>query len=80
MALRYTGSANEFYLPGNPKAYKNGDVVPISQQDALHMIEQSSLHSFELVKSGEDLEEKVTTPEPAFPSTPVVTEASKKDK
>lgn len=76
MPLRYTGSASTFYIPGDPKPYKNGDIVPISQRDAQHMIEQSSLHSFEITNSGEDLEEKLTqpdTPAIAFASDPVST-------
>ena len=63
MPYRYTGQASEFRLPGDPKVYKNGDIVPISKADALHMSQYSHLHSFEIVNSGEDLMDAVTAPE-----------------
>lgn len=51
-------------IPGDPKIYKNGDIVPISKNDALHMTSQSSMHSFEIVNTGEDLMDKATEPVP----------------
>lgn len=61
--LKYTGRAVSFRLPGSDKEYKHGDIVPISQRDALHMIDYSDLHSFELVDTGEDLLETKTAPQ-----------------
>ena len=62
MPYRYTGRASSFYLQGSDKEYKRGDIVPISKQDALNMIEQGNLHSFELVDEKIDLEDVVTKP------------------
>lgn len=63
MGYRYVGSASVFRLPGDPKEYKYGDIVPISEKDALHMSSYSNLHRFETVKSGKDLMDVVTTPD-----------------
>lgn len=62
MQYKYTGRAAEFRIPSDPKVYKYGDIVPISKQDALHMADYSTLHSFEEVKSGVDLMDKETSP------------------
>lgn len=71
MGFKYTGRASEFRIPGDEKVYKPGDIIPISREDALHMSEQSNLHSFEIVKSGDDLMENATKPEPISTATPI---------
>ena len=45
MALRYTGRATALVIDG--KAYRAGDLVPLSQAEALRMAARSHLHSFE---------------------------------
>ncbi len=63
MALKYTGRSI-LHLPGIERTYKEGDIVPISQKDALNLINQNSrLHSFEIVNTGEDLEDRATKPD-----------------
>lgn len=56
MALRYTGRANPLVIDG--RAYAPGDIVPLSQADALRMAARSNLHSFE----------DVPDPKPSRPS------------
>ena len=67
MPLRYTGRAAELRHPNHPdKVYKPGDIVPLTQNEALNLIEQSKMHTFEIVKDGKevgDLEETVTSPD-----------------
>lgn len=45
MALRYTGRATALVIDG--KEYHSGDVVPLSQAEALRMAARSHLHTFE---------------------------------
>ena len=47
MALKYTGRANPLVIDG--RAYKPGDLVPLSQADALRLAARTNLHSFESV-------------------------------
>lgn len=76
MPLKYTGRADTLTVGGKtyakPELYKKhpemydssfDKAIPISQQDALNLINQSGMHSFETVQ-GEDLEDKVTSPMP----------------
>lgn len=72
MALKYTGQTDVLSVNGklyakpklvekNPKAYDGSFDKPIpgmTRANALHLIENSSLHSFD--EDGQDLLEKVT--------------------
>lgn len=68
MALRYTGRATTFEYggkiyrknPGTGEGDLSKPIPGLSREVALHMIECSTLHSFE--EAGADLEEKVTAP------------------
>lgn len=76
MALKYTGRARTLNIHGkiyaqkdlydkNPKAFSGSLEKPIpgmTNELALHLVEQSNLHSFEDVGSGEDLLERSTVP------------------
>lgn len=63
MKYRYTGSVKELHIPGDPKVYKPGDEVPLSEVQVMALINASKMHSFEEVKSGKDVLDAVTTPE-----------------
>ena len=50
--FKYEGPSDVFYLAGDPKPYKVGDVVPISMELAVHMGRiVSGAHRFEGVVS-----------------------------
>lgn len=79
MALKYTGQAKQLIIgdkmyvdaetyKANPKAYAGSfdSPIPISQEDAIRLINSSNLHTFETAK-GDDLEEKITAPSVAEP-------------
>lgn len=56
MALKYTGRANPLVIDG--RAYAPGDIVPLSQADALRMAARSHLHTFE------DVPDQAPAPKP----------------
>lgn len=70
MALKYTGRADALYLEPGGKAYRHGDMVPISKDRAKAMMAASKLHAFE----GLDEPDAPAAP----PTTPAQAEAAKK--
>lgn len=74
MGLKYTGRADELTINGKTyateKLYKKDKSkkyagsfeksIPITKTEALHLMENSSIHSFE--EDGEDLLETITGP------------------
>lgn len=61
MAIRYTGRATALVIDG--KAYKPGDVVPLSKAAADRMAARSHLHTFEDAPDAPAAQKPAKTPD-----------------